>query len=65
MSSLSREKVFAKLKARAMEVGADAILMGASGVDMSVMGMPTSGGGTMIVPVGVNRLEALAIRFTD
>jgi len=65
MSSLSREKVFAKLKARAMKAGAHAILIGTSGVDMSVMGMPTSGGGTMIVPVRANSLEALAIRFTD
>ncbi len=64
-SGRGQEAVFAKLKDRAMAEGAHAIIMGASSSESSVVGQPMSGGGTLIVPVSIERLGALAIRFTD
>ncbi len=60
-----QEAVFAKLKDRAMAEGAHAIIMGTSSSESSVVGAPVSGGGIFIVPVSTERLDALAIRFTD
>ena len=45
--------------------GAHAIIMGTSSSESSVVGAPVSGGGIFIVPVSTERLDALAIRFTD
>lgn len=60
----SQEAVFERLKRRAMEEGAHGIIMRGSHADSSVVGVPAAGGGVIIAPASVERLEALAIRFT-
>jgi hypothetical protein len=61
----TEEELFVKLKTKAKEVGANAIIMKGSSQQSSVVGVPTYGGGTIITPVISTRLEAIAIRFIE
>jgi len=63
--SLSEEGLFRKLKQRAAEEGAHAIILGGSTQTSSIRGTPAAHGGTVITPVISQRLEALVIRWTD
>lgn len=60
----SEEELFVKLKEKAKEVGANAIIMAGSSQQNSVVGIPVYGGGTIIASVSSTRLEAIAIRFS-
>jgi hypothetical protein len=62
---LDEETLFKKLKQKAMAAGAHAIIMGGTSQQSSVVGIPMSGGGTLIAPVSSTRLDAIAIRFAD
>jgi hypothetical protein len=64
-SDFSEEELFVKLKEKAKEVGANAIIMSGSSQQSSVVGVPVYGGGTMIAPVTSTRLEAIAVRLSD
>ena len=59
------ETLFKKLKQKAMDVGAHAIIMAGTSQKSSVVGTPVYGGGSIIVPVTSTRLDAIAIRITD
>ena len=59
----SEETLFIKLKQKAMEVGAHAIIMTGTSQQSSVVGVPVYGGGTIIAPVSSTRLDAIAIHF--
>lgn len=61
----SEEELFLKLKQKAKEIGANAIIMSGTSQQSSVVGVPVYGGGTIIAPVTSTRLEAIAIRFND
>ena len=63
--SRGEETLFRKVKDRAARAGANAIIMGGTDQTSSVIGTPVATGGTLIVPVTVRRLEALAIRWVD
>lgn len=57
------EELFKRLKQKAMKVGAEAIVMKGTSQNSSVIGLPVSGGGTVMVPATTTKLEAKAIRF--
>ena len=58
------EELFKRLKQKAMEVGAYAIIMTGSNQQSSVYGTPMNGG-TLILSGTRRRLEAFAIRFEN
>lgn len=62
---IDEETLFKELKQKAKSVGAHAIIMGDTSKQSSVYGTPMYGGGTLIVPTSSNRIEAIAIRFTE
>jgi hypothetical protein len=59
----TQETLFKKLKEKAKAVGAHAIIMNDPSQESSIVGTPAYNGGTMILPVTINRLDAIAIRF--
>ena len=61
----SEEEIFRRLKQRAADEGAHAIIMGGSTQSSSVIGTPLATGGTLIIPVTKHKIEALVIRWTD
>ena len=62
---VKEEAIFKKIKKKAMAVGANAIIMGGTSQESSVVGIPSNSGGTLITPVSSTRLAAFAIRFVD
>ncbi|MDJ0849702.1 MAG: hypothetical protein QNK04_15125, partial [Myxococcota bacterium] len=60
----SAETVFEELKKRAMREGAHAVVMGEVASEMTVGGVPSSGG-TIVYSSSYEVQQALAIRFTD
>jgi len=60
----NEEQLFKRLKQKAMEVGAHAIIMVSSNQQNSIYGTPMNGG-TLIISETRRRLEAIAIRFKE
>jgi len=61
---VGEEKIFAKLKKRAMKLGAHGLLMGNSSQTASAFGTFNQGTG-YVIPIEKHRLEAIAIRFNE
>ena len=63
-SDVGEEKIFAKLKKRAMKIGANGLLMGTSSQRTKNIGSFNQNYGS-IIPIDEHRLEAIAIRFNE
>ena len=61
----TEEVLFGLLKKKAMSIGAQGIIMRNLSQETGTIGIPSSLGGTMMVPVTSHRLEAIAIRFGE
>lgn len=59
------EELFRRVKVRAAQEGAHAIIVGATEEGQSVVGIPQAKGGTLIIPTSSYRVEALAIRWLE
>ena len=59
------EELCRRVKARAAQEGAHAIIVGSIEEDQSVVGTPMATGGTLIIPTSHHRMEALAIRWLE
>ena len=62
---ISEEALFYLLKKKGTSIGAHGIIMRHPTQQTGTIGMPSSQGGTMMIPVTSHRLEAIAIRFKE
>ncbi len=59
----SEKHLFERIKIKAMESGAHALLMFDTSTNQEIVGFPGYGGGTHIIPFQMITVKALAIRF--
>jgi len=59
----SEKQLFEQIKIKAMEIGANALIMSDTSTDQEIVGIPAYGGGTNIIPFEMITIKALAIRF--